>query len=172
MSSSYRTVTNKKREYRCFDVCDWLQTTLFAIGESPTTRFLSQYTSLVQTVLPQFAGTSVPELMKLARRPHELLLCCFEQEELAAIAQASLIFPAGQPVVTIDHVVVESSRRGLGLGSLVIETLEVACNEKWATHQKLLFVAANKTGRNSDRLFTGVGYRVQPMVQYVRQKNI
>ena len=169
MSSSYRLVTNKKREYRCVDVCNWIQTTLFDIGELPIQAFITQYTSLMKNVCPEFGGITLSELIKLARRPHELLLCCFERDQLAASVQASLTFPAGQAVVSVRNLVIESSRRELGLGSLVVEMLEEACNEKWEEYRKLSFTATDTSGRNDDSQFTDIGYKVHPAVQYVRR---
>lgn len=171
MSSSYTMVTNKTRDYQCIDVCDWMQTTLFAIdkGESSIHTFIAQYTSLIRTITPTYPGITVPLLLKLARLPHELLYCCFEGDMLAATAQASLTFPAGRAMVHIRNVVVESSRRGKGVGSLIVETLEAACKEKWDSYRPFPFVIIDASERNDDRFFTTLRYQAAPAMQYIRR---
>ncbi|MDC1205611.1 GNAT family N-acetyltransferase [Candidatus Pacebacteria bacterium] len=120
--------------------------------------FAERYNTLISQLTSRPSDVAVSDLDEVKERvASELLLCVFTPEDvLVGLAQGTYLCTPPNYILYINTVVVDTSQRGSGLGTHLMEKIEDLAKERWPQIRKITFTSG--PDRNTRGFYERLGY--------------
>jgi GNAT superfamily N-acetyltransferase len=132
--------------------------TIQELGLSETLRI--RYTELLASLKGKEEQIPLEALQEVFDREDSELLVFMEVDgQIAGMAQASFLCVPSNYTAYINHVVVDASLRGKGLGAYLMEELQRRAKERWPSLQK--FTLTSSPAKGTQGFYTRLGYTMR-----------